>query len=126
MDFPLNPVRPSENVEKSGQEGSEPPDGGTDMQVLLGNIGGKFLEPTDHPDGESLSAAVPILSAREPQLVEGLKVIVPKDAKRKIAQMRKAWHIYLQNSQKINTSAFNVQTCSEQWFMFTSPVSSAV
>lgn len=106
VDFPLNPVRPSENVEKSGQEGSEPPDGGTDMQVLLGNIGGKFLEPTDHPDGESLSAAVPIIQSfrrenhREPQLVEGLKVIVPKDAKRKIAQMRKAWQLYLQNSKK--------------------------
>jgi len=43
------------------KEGSEPPDGGTDMQVLLGNIGGKFLEPTDHPDGESVGASNEIL-----------------------------------------------------------------
>ena len=50
----INPVPES----RRGQEGSEPPDGGTDMQFLLGNCSCKFLEPMDHgdpPDGESLS-----------------------------------------------------------------------
>lgn len=51
------------------KEGSEPPDGGTDMQFLLGKFSCKFLEPGDHPDGESVGASNEILYYEPPKMV---------------------------------------------------------